>query len=978
MKRLALLLSLIVLLAACVTQKKKGDVSKLKKFYHDVTAEFNGYFNANELVMYSELDLAAQHQDNFNKILPVYPALAADNPKAEASDLDNAIQKVTRVVALHPVSHWVDDCYVLAGKAQYLKQDFESAEETFKYTVAEFNPNDTSKRSKAEKAQNTAQKKKEAKKAREKKQKEREKTAKQKRKEYNKAVKQRRKDASKKGKKGKAPAKKEATTPEATTPTPETPKPEEAMAKEEEKDNKPANTPDNYFMKHRPAYQEAELWLARTYIERQKYLQAESILNRLDSDTKTFKDITADIAVARAHLYLKQKRYADAVPALDRAIELTKDKDTKARYAYILAQVYQRLNRGGDAYAAYERVLKYKPGYAMEFSARLNRTLNGYVNGQSSASQAINDLEKMLKDSKNKEYQDQVYYALAQIAFKNGDKALAIENLEKSLRTSTSNAPQKAEAYVQLADLYYEDEDYVKAKSYYDSTLLVLPNTDERFDRVSRYSTNLTDIANNINTIHLQDSLLRISRLSLDEKRALAYELKKKEDEARRQQLINQAAQGNAGVSKQPASRMQAAGVGAGAPTTAPTKSSFFAYDDKVLRRGMRDFQQKWNNRPLEDDWRRSNRESARIAEREETSGEATASTSDRLSDEQVAIALKDVPQSANQVEASNKMIADALFDLGVLYRDRLQNYDKATESLEELLRRYPDTEHKLDAYYYLYLAYTDKSNSAQAKIYYDKIIKEFPETTYARVLKDPNYLKEQGNEEKRLNDYYDRTYAYFTSGNYQQAHTQLTQVNQEFGAENKLKARFALLQAMTTGSLEGKEAYVAALQDVIGQFPDTPEEKRAREILRLLGVASNTPIRGANTETTEAITTAQFKVADAEGHYMIVALPADASLNDAKAKISDFNQQYFKLDKLRISNIYLTPDAQTPLVVIRRYKDKAEAMRYYDTVQKNAKDFLPGFTYEIFPVTQDNYKEVLRNRTLDGYREFFQKNYMK
>jgi len=964
MKKALLLLTIIVIASACVTKKRRGDVGKLKKFYHDVTAEFNGYFNANELVAFSQIDLENQHQDNFNKILPVYPALAADNPQSEAADLDNAIEKVTRVVALHGVSHWVDDCYVMAGKAQYLKQDFESAEETFEYTVANFDPADVS-----DDAKTRTQKRKEREKEQEEAREERIKTAKQKRKEYNKMVRKKRREA-KKARKNKSQKKKDEKEEEAKAAEEGAEAQNEEMAQEEEVEQ-PEPQPDNYFMKHRPVFQESQLWLARTYIEREKYTQAELILSRLESDPKLFKDIIPDIAVAKAHLYLKQDKYAQAVFPLEMAVETVKDRKKRARYAYILAQVYQKQNKGGEAYDSYKQVVKWRPGYEMEFSARMNMTLNSYANGQSSSEQAIKDLEKMLKEDKNAEYKDQIYYAMAQIAFKKGDEPLAIEYLELSLRNSTQNPAQKAEAYLQLADLYYDDESYVKAKTYFDSTLMVLPQTDERYNRVQRLSTNLTDIAENINTIALQDSLLEISELTLEEKKALAFELKKKENERRRQQLKSAASGGGSGFSRQPvAARIP----GASRPSTASSQSTFFAYDDKRLRRGIRDFQQQWNNRPLEDNWRRSNKKPAAGIGEDELVEEEIAS--ELMTDEQVAVILQDVPQSPDDVAESNKIIQKAYFDLGVLYRDRLQNYEKATEALETLLRRYPDTDHRLDALYYLYLAYSDMGNTTKAQEYYNKIVQDYPETTYARVLQNPNYLKEQGDKEKQLNDYYDQTYALFTSGNYQQTKSRLQQVEQEFGVENKLKSRFALLSAMTVGNLEGREAYVAGLKDVIAQYPNTDEEKRAREILRLLGVGTTGPIRGANTANTGE-NGEQFKYEEGL-HYMLIALNADASLTDAKAAISDFNRKYFKLEKLRITNIYLTPDAKTPVVIIRRYEDKDAAMLYYETVQKNAQDFLPGFEYEMYPVTQGNYREVLRNRSLDGYREFFQANYLK
>ena len=130
----------IIFLSSCVTQKKKGDVGTLGKFYHNTTAKYNGYFNADVLLTESVLQLESDHQDNYNQILPLYKIMAHDNPSFKSADLDKAIEKVSVVATLHEPSQWVDDCYVLLGKAQFIKQDYESAQNTFEFFLEEFNP----------------------------------------------------------------------------------------------------------------------------------------------------------------------------------------------------------------------------------------------------------------------------------------------------------------------------------------------------------------------------------------------------------------------------------------------------------------------------------------------------------------------------------------------------------------------------------------------------------------------------------------------------------------------------------------------------------------------------------------------------------------------------------------------------------------------------------------------------------------------
>ncbi|MCB0518159.1 MAG: tetratricopeptide repeat protein [Lewinellaceae bacterium] len=980
-------IAVFLILSGCVTQKKKEDVGPIAKGYHNMTARYNGYYNATVLLEESKLGLEQQYEDDFSKILPIYKFMAAENPKAEAEKLDKAIEKVSLVVNLHRVSRWTDDCYLLFGKAQFMKQDYEAAQEAFEFLTGEYDPVEVAKRE-AKLKRNKAAKKgksvgKDGKIKMSKKQ--REKLAKQKRKEKEKERKRKNKEAKKsrkgKGKKNK-PAKGQKIDPK---------KGNEKITQEEEKDAAeevdpnalPApgsitlgnmetkvteSDPESYFLKHRPAYQEGVLWLAKTYIERENYPNAERLLSQLEASPSTFDDVRRDAALAMAHFYLKQKKYDQAAEPLQRAIALNKDRKMEARLNYILGQVHQRAKRGPAAYEAYEAVLKNQPSFEMEFNARLNLALAGVNSAESSEK----ELQRMLKEEKNKEYQDQIYFALAQIALQKGDRAATIENLELSLASSGKNKSQKVESAIQLADLYFEDQDFVKAKEYYDVAMSSMDKTDERYDRVSNLANNLQDIAKNIQIVALQDSLLRISRMTNDERREMAFKIKQEQDEKRLD-----AARNNAGPA--PGGRAPAVPTGVNPPAGGAGASKFWAYDDREVKKGIREFQRKWGSRALVDNWRRSSQEAISVGEE----GVATveAKSADKLTEEEIDAILKDVPESPEDVAAANRQIEGALFALGTLYRDRLDNNDKAVESLQKLLERYPESQYALDAYYYLYLAYKDLGDAANAQVYYDKIVNGFPNTNYARILSDPDYSQKMAAKENKLTTYYNETYAAFENRQYETAHERISKVGDMFGGGNSLQARFALLNAMCIGNLEGKDEYINALKEVIAKYPDEPEAARAREILRLLGEKVGSGPGQERDLPAQAGQVGNFKVDNDQLHYVIIVFKNEISLNDAKVAVSNYNTKFHNLQKLRMNNIYLgTDDNKLPLIAIRRYKDKAEAMDYYDGIQKNRNEFLDEskYQFEVFAIGQDNYRELLKSKNIDEYRTFFEANYFK
>ena len=821
-----LVISVIFACAGCVTEKKQSDVKGFKLFMQNLTAKYNGYFNANVLLSESFDKLNQQHVDNFTKVLDLYPYVAVDNPKSVAPSLDRAIEKVAMVATLHRASHWRDDCYLLLGKAQFLKHNYESAEESLEFLKDEFDPKNVNKKDKkavAEAKKETAKEKQEARKD---KLKEKEQTLKEKRKESEQKAKDRTKALEEKKKaalelsKAKQKEREQARV-EGRKPNYDNLEPSNGSSGKQGvvktggnatpvirgkiKKEKPVTKPKSYFLKHRPCWQEGSLWLAKTYIERKEYDDASDVLSSLDKNLGTFLDIRGQVAMAQAYIHLKQADYEGAIPALEKALKLKNKKSDKMRMYFILGQIQQGMGRNQDAYASFNKVTHYTPSYEMEFNARLNMALC------SSASEAETNskLLAMSKDYKNKEYNDQIYFALAQISLKNGKKKEAEEYLLKSLTIPSKNTQQKAEAYYQLAKMFTESENFVKAKNYYDSTLTILSQTDVRYGEVKRYSENLTDIAKNIQIIVLQDSLLKISAMTEKEKRAFATTIKKaKDDKKAADDLAIKIATGST------ANPVTNSG--------GDSKPAFFAYNPDAVKRGKTAFDKKWGERKLEDNWRRANK---RTAGGSSSSGDpqstdiSSGGTDSQLSDKEIEVILKDVPKTKDEIAKAKDNIMEAQFSLGTLYMDKLKNEKKSIEVLEKMLQRFPDTKHELDAWYYLYTAYTSAGNAPKAKEYFDKIQDKYPTSTYARVLKDPKSF--EVSKTSTVQSFYDSTYLYFKKGQYKIAAERIAKSDQTFGLNNPFKAKFALIGAMCTGNLQGRDAYKAALLEVIGKYAD-------------------------------------------------------------------------------------------------------------------------------------------------------------
>ncbi len=953
-------LILVSLLDGCVTHRKKGQTSGLGRLYHNTTAKYNGYFNANEIMQESLLSLDQSYKFNYNSILPVFTYNASENVDAEKPKLDKAIEKVSTVVTIHRVSHWTDDCYLLLCKAQYLKKDYETAENSFKFFLNEFDPVKNKVNTKIQKEKTIKEKKKVAEDVK----KERKKESERKAKERKKLQKEKAEAKKKKGKSNTTtPSKDAGTTPPVSkqeNPTVATPK---------EINAKPVNE-GSWLFPHYTVYWEGVIWAGKNLIERGKPFEAEQLFRRVENEPTAPKELRGELYASYSDLYLKTGKDEKAIQSLKSAIEYTKSKKLKARYAFILGQLYQKAGRTESSSQYFSQCAKLKPSYDLAFHAKMNLLINEASEG-ASQQQVVARIESLLKDPKNKDYQGELYYSLAVISLKQDKKKQAIEQFNLSLQSPNVNNSQKADSYYQLGTLYFDDQDYLKAKLYYDSTLNVLAKNDARRGPISKSLASLEEIAKHLQNIALQDSLLKISAMSVKDKRSLAIQLKnakktKTAEPNTKKDLRSRFGELEA-ASLNPFERENE-----NKEEQRKANSTFFAYDQRSINRGRSEFEQIWGQINLEDNWRRKNKNSFTVNEIKINPEEES---SDSL-EADLAQILSGVPDSPAEIEEAKNKIAESLFQLGILYREKLENYSKSTKSLTTLLEQYPSTPKKVDALYYLYLNCLDLREEACANSYKDKLIYEFPGSHFAKILSDPEYVKSILAKRDEISTDYNKAYQLYKANRYAEAYDALQILKNKIVPPHILQAKVALLSAFCVGNTQGKDVYINALKDVIANYPSTPEEIKAKEILRFLKGDQDAFIE----ITQSVLDKTNFKLEDDKMHFILVVLfnPPDKTLDKAKIAISDYNQNYHKPENLKMTSLDLDIEANEPLILIRKFDNKSAAMKYYNGIQRKQKEFITGFdNWEVFAITQNNYHEILRIKTLTEYKTFFKKNYL-
>ncbi len=1023
MKKAIQFLSIIITLSLCIscsTTRSKDEVKGFKKFYHNTTSKYNGYFNAKEIMTVTEQELDGIVENNYNKILPVYASVEYDNPTAIAPQMDKAIEKVITVATIHDAGNYVDDCYVLMGKAQYLKQDYASAEETFQFFEEEFDPLNPYGReySKAKLKRKSAKEvKKErdaARKEKDKERKEAEKERDEKRKAEEKAKEAEKKLREERSRRGKKKKKKKYKTREERNAAQEKEKAElakqteiptdsmtkeereakkaveeaaneaqkekeryekekEKLRKKEEEEQAKLNRPqgEGGVFKNRTAFYTGLYWLARTYLETERFSSARNIVERLETTAYLDEDLSDKLPAVKAHMHMKLGEFDNALVELDQAIDVEKDKSLKARYAFIKGQIYEYQDNTALAYTEYKRAKKFSPEYEMKFNAELNELKLSYKTGQTTMGKALARLDKMSVDRKNVNYGDQIYFTRGEMKLASGDVDGAIADFNEALASSGGNKNVKHEAYYKLAELLFAQGYYAKAKKNYDEVLKHMALTDDRRRQVKRLSENLTGIARNIEIVAHQDSLLKVSRLSDEELKELATEA-----------ITNNAVQEPA-TSKDPFSKRESNVFASGSNRQAGFgTSSFFAYNQQATVKGKVDFKRSWGDRNLEDNWRRSLRADAGLLGDDLLDDESPEEIV--VTDQQIEEYLREVPTTDAKRNVANGKIADALFNLGVLFRDRLQNYDKSIEVLDRLINEFPSYDKRDEALYYLYRSHQEKNNNIQEAQVLNKLKSEFPDSKFTKLALDPNFSKKMRSSEATIAAYYERSFKLFDNRQFEAVIERYNEKAELFPNDDSYDAKFDLLLAMSYGSTQGKQQYIKQLENLVRKHKNTPEEVKANEILRFLKGDQEAFDDILYDEALE-----DFVLENDKLHYIFVVVynKDQRQLQDIKIAMSDYNKKYHRRDNLNISDITLNPDVGSQVIIVRSFKKgKDQAMNYYKGILNNRDEFVirqngvkdvEKVEFDIYAATQKNYREVIKQRSAAKYRQFFSKHYI-
>jgi tetratricopeptide (TPR) repeat protein len=710
---------------------------------------------------------------------------------------------------------------------------------------------------------------------------------------------------------------------------------------------------------------ETRLWIARLAITQKRTKEAEEIIESLEKDINFPKNLYSHLYASKADMAIRAENYQEAISLLKKTLEFEKKRYFKQRYNFILAQLYQEIKEYGTASKYYKEVIKLNPPYEMTFNARINMALT-YESGRGSRKEIEKQLQKMLRDDKNIEYQDQIYYAWGNLYLQSGDEDKALEYYKLSAALGKENTTQLAITYLTIADIYYEKPDYAPAQSYYDSAVGVIDADYPGYPIIFAKSVSLTNLVDHLYTVKLEDSVQFLAKKPKNEIYALVDKIiddvKEEEEEQRR---LEQEKQLQDNYSTQQQFELQ---TNKGA--------SWYFYNPTSLKLGKQEFKRIWGPRKLEDDWRRKNKSSNtfdNIASTDEPEEAESAGVQGKKGNKYSRdYYLQNIPFTDSALAKSHNRIKASLFEIGNIYFNDLKDYEKAQDVYIELIQRYPKNDYELRAYYKLYSIGKETENKELVSKYKQKIISEYPNSNYAKVLTDPDYFKKIEEQERKYKELYAGAYDMFQNGQFAQVANISRRALNEI-SNDELVPYFEYLLVVSEGVAKDTVQFITDLQDYIIKYPDSEVVSNATKIIEYLETAN--PEAAYQQKTQEAKSLYTYN--PDEKHYVGIAVIKSANTNQLMFNIINYNIDNFEEKDLKIIKADIDLFA---LLAINPFNSEQNALEYYMAITSSYdiwKDVSKKGS-KIFIISESNYNILKEDNNLESYLIFFNEQYNK
>ncbi len=752
-----------------------------------------------------------------------------------------------------------------------------------------------------------------------------------------------------------------------------------------------------------PVRFDALIWTARTRIEMGDLDNAILLLNQYDAMGKAPNRLYGEFMATYADYLIHKGQYEAAIPFMVKAAEYAQGKWNKSRRNFILAQLYQQAGQYQMARERYLKVARSNPEYEMNLNARLNLAIiDGHLGHNTLMARKA--LLKMLRQSKNQEFRDRIYYILAQSFLSEGDTLTAITNLQLSSGYNANSKELKTETYLQMASLNFDVSKYVPSYSYYDSTLMVMDEGDKRFTEIKKRHSALQELAKNYIIIFNEDSVRSIAAMPVGQRDAFLNNL----IEARRLSLTQQTSaqslnQGNP-MAEDPLFYQNYASH---LNRQTDSQGQWYFYNPTTVSLGKMDFERRWGKRTSEDNWRRSDKGTASQISDLAPPGPpsvrflppelfVSSKNSQIPGDPGNESELPDIEEMINglpltpeQKAESDHKLAKARFDAGMVFFNQFEDYRKASEMFKKVVADFPGHPIAEQAWFWAFRCFAALGNKSGMEKMKTGLMVNFPNSRFTAFVSDPDYQEKRDQKTKELNNTYETAYVAYVSNNYNQVLTK-TGVVLSTGDEDELLRKSHLLRAVTHGKMGNNKAFENELQQLVTNHNKSSEGMLAAKWLEMLKIGRQPVISTASVKSADSKLgkpEMQPKLESSELNMLkfqpdslqqiILIVNSESDINRLLFNIADYNFNRFLLADFEI-DIKKLPDGQN-VMTVGQFKNRLEVMDYFFSIRENTNLFRVENigNPSIFAGSDSNLKTLVSSGDISGYRKFFSENYL-
>ena len=708
----------------------------------------------------------------------------------------------------------------------------------------------------------------------------------------------------------------------------------------------------------------ALLYLLRTFIEQGDFDRAEEVFLFLEKE-QLEKENLKNLYLGKAYFYQLRVDYDNMVRNLTNADLLLTKKDRKGRIYFIIGQVYQKLGFSSEAYNYYRKCLGTNPDYEIDFYARLNMAQVARLDNKGNVRTIRKQFNKLLVDTKNAEFKDKIYYEMGEFERKQGNNIEAIADYKLSAHAGKNKRIQGS-AFLRTGQLYFDSlKKYSLAKAYYDSAISALPKEFEGYTMIKKRQEVLGDFVKYTETIAWQDSLLLMASMDslvLRSQLDSVFASRKKAVESIKKKKKRSESSGGNNSSSNPFFNQESTST-----------SDWYFGNLSAVGIGQTEFQRIWGSIPLEDNWRRSNKTVTITASANKVEAvkkvdetEAVEGKAEKSTDEAGKI-FAELPQSEKQKQDALAKIEDAYFKLGDLYYFQLAEKANASQTYQTVLNRFPNSEYEAEILYKLYLI-SNEQNDGLAPQYAQRLKDDHPNSTFTRILLNPDYLKETSVAAEKQKLIYKEAYADYQSGNLRASQEKIKQALHV--GETAFTPQLQLLQILIIGKTEDIARYQYELGEFVKKYPDVALKPYAEQLL-----ASSKSFQ----EKIEKARGIRFVLSNDAPHYFVVVYKITDKIADGVSDaLGNFNNSRFKERKLTNTNLIFNEELAITFII--GLPNQEEAMNYFESFNSQAALVKPfsSHNFNSFVITKVNFDLFYRTKALDEYLTFFDRNYKK